>query len=351
MAPAAPGTLSKLAAMKGATWGTLASLGSNHRMPFKSATIDQAVDTVPNDTIAGYAERQSPFLGNKRIEGSVVVMGDYRQHSLLDAAFVGEDGSPSTVDTSAYLHTMLWTPHQSGLFLSMGIDRGGAVVREFHSVKVGRRLIASRAGGTMEKTFDLLGRGLTKGGSSSSWSYRYSPVDGAAKPILHSHGVWRFNAQSGGALGSSDKVYPVTFEFEAARALTMENVDAGEGEEPVPGDFAEVTLRMTFYGLTAALATLFRDSYESKTPLKGDVVYTDTSGLLGAVSAVRYLSFYFPKLVVTECPEEIPGAGVVPFRVTMSAHAVSTAPTGFDAAYLSAFAELHQMDLATDSLA
>lgn len=349
--PAAPGTLSKLAAVKGATWGTLATLGSNNRIPFKSATIDQVVDSIPSDVVTGYAERQIPFVGNKRIEGNVVLVGDYRQGNLLDAAHVGEDGSPSTVDTSAYLHTMLWQPSLAGVYLSLGVDRGGAVVREFHSVKPTRRLVSSRAGGALEKTFDFIGRGLTKGGSSSSWSYRYSPVNGGAKPILHSHGVWRVNAQSGGSLGSGDKVYPVTFELESSRALVQEYADASQSEEPVAGDFADVQVRMTFFGLTAALATLFRDSYESKTPLKMDTVFTDTSGLLGASSAYRSLSYYFPKLVVTECPEEIPGAGVVPFRVTMSAHPAATAPTGFDAAYVTAFAELQQMDLSSDLLA
>lgn len=349
--PAAPGTLSKLAVRKGSAWGTLATLGANHRAPFRSASIDQMVDSIPSDVITGYAERQIPYLGNKRIEGNVVLVGDYRQGNILDAAFIGEDGSPATVDTSAYLHTMLWQPSLAGLFLSLGIDRGGAVVREFHSVKPNRRVIASRAGGVLEKTYDLIGRGLTKGGSSSSWSYRYSPVNGGAKPILHSHGVWRFNTQSGDALDADDKVFPVTFELEGGRALTQEYVDAGQSEEPVAGDFAEVTVRMSFYGLTAALATLFRDSYESKSALKGDVVYTDTSGLLGASSAYRFLAFYFPKLIVTECPEEIPGAGIVPFRVTMSSHAAVTAPTGFDAAYVTALNELHQFDLASDLLA
>ena len=347
----APGTLSKAAIIKGATWGTLAALTTNHRLPIKSATVDQRVEHVPNDIVSGYAERQASFLGNKRIEGSVVLVGDYRQGNLMDAIFLGEDGTPATVDISAYLHTMLWQPSPVGKFLSLGLDRGGAVVREFHSVKPTRRLVVSAAGGYLESTFDFVGRGITKGGSSSGWTYRYSPVNGGSKLILHRHGTWRFNAQSGGALGAGDKVYPVRFELEATRGLSPDWAQAGEMEEPLPGDFAEIVLRMTFYALDSTLATLFRDAYDANTLLKGDVVFVDTSGLLGSTTAYRQRAYYFPKLVVTECPEEIPGPGVVPFRVAMTAHAVDTAPTGFAAAHITALAEEQQTDYASDYLA
>lgn len=348
--PGAPGTLSKVAAVKGATWGTLVNLTSNHRLPVKSTTLDQSVEQVQNDVVTGYAERQSSHLGNKSIGGNLVLVGDYRQGGLLAALMLGVDTSPAEVETDVYLHSLLWQPSLAGLFASIGVDRGGAVVREFHSVKPTRRMLVSQAGGYLEDTYEFIGRGLTKGGSSSDWTYVYSPVDGGSKLILHRHGTFRFNAQSGGALGSGDKVYPTRFELELSRGLTQDFAQAGESEEPIAGDFAEITLRMTFFALDSTLATLFRDAYDAGTLLKGDAVFLDTSGLVGATE-FRKRGFYFPKLVVTACPEEIPGPGKVPFTVQMSAHAVAAAPTGFTAAHVTAVVETWQNEIAASFLA
>lgn len=347
-----PGIVSKLAIAKGATWNTLPSLGSGHRTPFVSSTLQKAIAQVPDDELKGKATRGVSVNGSESVPGQLAWLGDYRQKPQLvtAAVFMGAAGTPTTVETGVYKHALPFQPTIDGLFLGVGVDLAGKDVYGFKSVKPVRRTIRIAGGGRWEESFEFLGAGLDKTISSGSWSYTYDPNGNGARRILASQTVLRVNTHAGGALGSGDVVKPREIVVTMARAMDQDfPVGQVYGEEPILGGFGEVTVALTFFGITAELLALFRDNMDAGTPLKLDLVATHGT-LLGATK-YRHRALYMPKLVVTDCPTEIPGPGPVPVRVTLTAHASDAVPTGFPTGYDEEVVEEWQNEISADPLA
>lgn len=345
------GTKAKLALVKGVTWGTAVALSTGHRLPFVSCGLDYQVDQIPNDDISGRAMRQASINGNAFVDGPLVISGDYtqKQHLLLAAIFMGTAGVPSLIETGVYEHTLPLTPDVQGLFLSAGLDYGGVDVYGFNSIKPVRQLIQISSGGRMDTTYEFLGRGVDKTLTSSGWTYTDDPTNGGTRRILHRQMTVRANVASAGALGGSDQVYPTLLEIDINRNHSQEYAQASESEEPTPDDWGTATVRMTFYGMSAALLTLFRDNRDSGTPLKMDVVI-DHGSLLGATQN-RLRTFYMPKLKVTECPNQVPGPGRIPMTVAFQAAEAASSPTGFPASTTQEVVDVWQNEQSADPLA
>jgi len=346
------GVFSKIAIAKGATWGTLPTLSTGHRAPFTSSTLQKAIGQIPDDDLKGRATRGPSSLGAETVPGQISWLGDYRQraHLLMSALFMGSAGVPTTVETGVYLHVFAFQPTTDGLFAGIGVDLAGKDVHGFKSVKPVRRTIRIAGGGRWEESVEVVGAGLDKTIASSGWTYTYDPNGNGARRVLASQTVCRVNAHAGGALGAGDVVKPREISVTMARAMEQDfPVGQVHGEEPILGDFAEVTVSLTFFGITAALLVLFRDSMDSGVALKMDLVATHGT-LLGSTE-YRRRALYFPKLIVTDCPTEIPGPGPVPVRVTMTAHYSDAVPTGFPSGYDEEVTEEAQNEISTDLLA
>lgn len=346
-----PGVLSKFALVKGATWGTAATLTTGHRARAKSCTLDVRREQIPDESLLGRAERGISRNGPLIVEGALENEADYRQvDGLLQAAtFMGTAGAPASVETGVKLHTLDWTADVYGKFLTAGKDLGGNIVHGFNSIKPTRRNISLDAGGKVIERFDYVGRGFDDTLASSGWTWAIDPVSDAQQAVLGSHMVCRFNAQSGGALDATNNVYPVRLEIDAVRGLDPQFGQAPHPEEPLPGGFAEISISMTFYKLSTALRQLFHDAHHDETNLKGTIVFS-WPVLLGATKYPEWAN-YFPMLRVVECPNPINGPQRIPFSVRMTAHACSSAPTGFPANTTMAWRETRQIALTTDILA
>lgn len=349
--PKALGSTGKLAIAKASTWLTAVSLGTNHRTPFKSTTLDYQREQIENDDISGRGVRQSSVAGNSFNDGNVVISGDFRQmqHLVLAALFMGAASRTEEDVGTTYLHTLKYQPHTDGLFLSAGVDYGGADVYGFASLKPTRRLIQIAAGGYMEETYDFLGGGIDKTIASSGWTYRTDPTDGGKLPILASQMTCRFNVQTAGALGSGDNVYPTRVEIDMNRALDQEYAQQGAPEEPQSSTWQTIGLRLTFLGMDASLLALFRDNRDDDVALKGSIEIAHPTVLGGGLTRER--NFWLPKLKVTDCPNSIPGPGRIPMTVAMTAHVASAAPTGFPTGYLEEIVEEWQNEHDVDPLA
>lgn len=358
------GSGSKLAFMRGASgqaWGTgtVPTLGSGHRWPFKSYSVDAVRDSVGDDSITGNAERARPQYTNKRTAGSLVAIMDPRQlPAILSAMLLGTAGAPTALsggDTGAYKHLLKFGAQstQEGLWGSAGIDDGADCFGHSY-LKVGRRIITGRTGGYLESTFDFLGRGEDRSLSSSSWTYANSPVGDGGRLLLMRQLVLRVNASAGGALSSGDNLYPISFELEVVRGNTEDYAQQGESEEPLPGDFAEITLRLVFQHASGALLSLFRDNRDSAgngAALKASIVVTGDQLIVGGGSQYFAWEAYLPNLHIVEAPRSVDGPGPVGFRVGLSAHAIGSVPTGFTSGYTTALQELWYNDRSTDLLA
>lgn len=344
------GSQSKLALVKGSTWGTAVALGSGHRYPFVSTGLKRVIEQIADDSLLGQAERAVSWNGNEVIgPAPIVSIGDYRQHLLQAAAFMGAAGVPTTVETGVYKHVLPWTASVDGLFLSAGLDIAGKDVHGFNSIKAMRRLIQVAAGGRMEESYEYVGRGIDKTLSSGSWTYTTDPNGTGARLILHRHGVWRINTAAGGALGGSDKVYPTRMEIDLNRAHGYEFAQAALMEEPIPGDWASLGVRLDFFAVDAALLALFLDNRDADTPMKMDAVFTYPT-LLGATQ-YPHRAFYFPLLKIVDVDAPVTGPGRVSFSVSMTAHKNSAVPTGFPTGYDEAVTEEWQNGLSADPLA
>lgn len=348
----APGTLSKLALVKGATWGTAATLTTGHRAPFVSTSLAADRAQIPDESILGHPLRAISRNGNRVVAGDIVVQSDYRQVGglLQAAAFMGSAGAPAAVETGVKLHTLKLADDVSGIFLTAGVDLGAAKVETFKSIKCVRRLIDLRSGVPAKETFGYVGRGLDDSGASSGWTYATDPNGDGQQQVLLSHAVLRINAQAGASLGSGDVCYPVAVMVDMTRPLGVEYGQSPDPEEPIPSGWGEVKLTLTFYALTTTLYTLLRTAHLNESNLKADLVMSWPT-LLGATAYPQW-ALYFPMLRVTRVPLTVPGPQKIPFTCEMTAHdAGASAPSGFTAGFTNAMVETRQIALTTDILA
>lgn len=348
-----PGITSKLAIVKGATWGTLPSLTTGHRAPFTAETLSRSFSTIDDNSLLGKSTRAIGANGSANIGGQLAWLRDYRQrqHQIVAAVFAGAAGVPTTIETGVYKHVLPWQPNPAGLFIAAGVDLGGADVHGFPSLKPVRRTIRIAGGRPHEESYEFLGGGaVDKSIASSGWTYLTDPNGNGARRILASQTVIRANAHAGAALDSTNVIKPSSIEINMARGLAQDfPVGQSYGEEPVPGDWSSVTVTLQFFNMTAALLALFLDNRDADTPLKMDVIATHGT-LLGATK-YRESSFYFPKLRVIDCPTSVPGPGVIPMPVTMEAHFSDAVPTGFPSGYDEEVTEEIQNEVSTDLLA
>jgi hypothetical protein len=349
---AGEGSLSKLAIVKGATWGTAATLSTGNRAPFVSKSLKARREAIPDESILGHPLRAISRNGSRVVEGDIVVQADYRQVGglLQDALFLGSAGAPAAVETGVKLHTLKLADTVTGLFATCGIDLGGVKVEGFNSIKCVRRSLSLRAGDAMKVTYGYVGRGFDDTISSSAWTFATDPQGDGQQQVLMSHAVLRINAQSGGALGSGDVCYPVEIGIEMSRPLGVEYGQSPDPEEPLPSGWGEVAISLTFYRCTSALYDLLRAAHLQETNLKMDLVFS-WPVLLGATKYPQW-ALYFPMLRCIEVPLDIPNPGKVPFSARFTAHdAGSTAPTGFTSGFTNAVVETRQIALTTDILA
>jgi len=347
------GILSKLALMKGATWGTLPSLTTGHRAPFTSSTLQRSFANIADPSLLGKSTQAIGSNGAANLGGVLSWLRDYRQrqHALVAAIFAGAAGVPTTVEAGVYKHVLPWQPTTDGLFLGGGLDLGGADVHGFPSLKPVRRTIRIAGGRPHEESYEFLGGGaIDKTIASSGWTFLHDPNGNGARRIQASQTVVRVNTHAGGALGAGDVVKPASVEITMSRGLSQ-NVPVGQayGEEPILGDWASVNVTLQFFNMTAALLALFLDNRDGDTALKMDLV--STHGTLLGATEYRESAFYFPKLRVLDCPTAIPGPGVVPMPVTLEAHFSDAVPTGFPTGYDEEVTEEIQNEVSTDLLA
>lgn len=355
------GTKSKMAIKKGTTWGTAVDLGANDRVPFVSCGLINEPQQIQDDTITDATTRRPSLNGNHTNEGPLVVQADYRQHLLMNALLFGSAGVPTgPVDTAAYTHTMKFQKSVQGRMATIAIDKGGVKTADgskkceaWASVKPQRMTFVSTAGDKAMETFDLVAAGYFDTEDPVDWTYpaATSPENGGGRTLVHARQVCRVNLQAGGALGSGDRIYPNRVELVFDRAFGRSFSQGVDVEEPVPDGWQEITVRLDFFTAKGSLLDLFRDARDAETLLKMDLAYTHTKLITGAASTFYSRTFYFPKLRVTRCPLTVDGPGAQPYRVEMTAHLATAAPTGFPVGCVEECWQQFVNEISTDPLA
>lgn len=334
------GRNAKIALKKAATWGTVVALGAGDRQACISDFIDPQRIMLPDDTLLGNATRNPAQRGDLNVQGAITYHSDYAQMGLLRALIMGVAGVPTTVEaTIAFLHKFAIGP-TAGLFASYGKD-DGVEAFTLASFKPNVLTLTSEQGGGMRESVTPICGVLDEDGESSSgWTFATDPRGQGAFIAKHRQGVFRCNAASGGALGSSDIFYPIRVEISINRNLEG-NPGMNDSIEPAPaaGSWVELRVVLEFDEYTAAHHALFYDAMkaaESGTLLKFDYLFTGPE-ISGTASNNTYQSnFFAPAARVVLAPREVPGPGKLPARVELelTKDNSGSAPTGFTAGYV-----------------
>ena len=351
---------SKVGFAKGSVWGTAVAVGANDQVPYLECDLPGDPEILNDDTVQATAERAPPDFGSNRGDTTIRMRCDYRQpvQMFLRALLFGNAGVPTTVEVAvAFKHVFTWQPHANGLFASGAFhaDAGATKAIRIASLKPSSILTEGRAGQGLDMTTVLMGGGYDRTTDPSAISYTFDPNAGGSKHVLHRQMEslgFRCNAQSAGALGSTDVFFPASFRLTIDRQYEAVFSQASRPDEPETreGGFSEIRLEVDFYQMTTGQVDLFRDALELGTALKADWQYEGDDLPSTAADNEWELNWFFPHLRVVEAPFQLK-AGRLPQRVVFTAHSASTLPTGFPTGYTQALIEEHQNETATDYLA
>ncbi len=258
----------------------------------------------------------------------------YEDHNyILEALAMG---SPAAValSTSAsgqvtsWRHVVDLAPSIDGLGATFAMDRK-LFVDELTNGKVYGFSETYGDGGIVLQSFKVLGNQVT---DISSVNIN-STVYGASFPsqlgrIFRNQGVFRINAQSGGALGAGDAVsFAEGFEFSFERP---QDRSFGHGSayilEPGDNEFPDVTLRVTFARANTLTVNSFRAAFRAGTTYKIDCTYTGATYINSTDRVSKLYQFPYAELQDFQTPTA--GAAQVKPVAMFKLKKPSAAPTG-----------------------
>lgn len=253
-------------------------------------------------------------------------------HYILEALAMGSPAAVA-ISTSASGQTTSWkhvidpAPSIDGLCATFAMDRK-LFVDELTSGKVYGFGETYGDAGIVLQTFKVLGSQVT---DISSVNIN-STVHGASFPslggkIYRKQGVFRINAQGGGALGASDAItftggMEFTFERPQDRSYGM---GSDAILEPADNEFPDITLNVQFERMNTVTANSFRAAFRAGTTYKIDCAYSGSY----INSTDRYQKLYqFPYAELQDFETPTAGAGQVKPRAVFRLKKPSAAPTG-----------------------
>jgi len=244
-------------------------------------------------------------------------------------------GSPNavTISTSASGQVTSWkhiidlAPSIDGLCATFAFDRR-LFVEEIPSAKIFGFGEAVGDGGVINETFKVLGVAPTDISSininSTVYGASYPALNGR---VLRSQGVFRINAQSGGALGGGDTLAAtgaVEFNFERPQDAPHAYGSA-DIIEPADNDFPMPSITLSLERANTITVNSFRAALRAGVAYKADVTY---SGIF-INSTDRYSRLYqFPYVELQDQEAAANGAAQVKPKLMFMLKKPSAAPTG-----------------------
>jgi len=287
------------AVSKGAAWGTAIESGAldGFLITGEGMGAGAPADLVAEEAGIGWQQTSEP--GDIDIEGTL--SGFLRYDSAvwrLIAAGLGTAGAPSTVDTSARLHTFTPADSLSGIYASVALDKGPEVW-DYPSCKVIGFSISGEAGQpvTYEITLrcDSLSRNTSSGVNNNTTMANVTYRSKATR-VLMQHLVFRMNVASGSALAGGDAISISSFNLTVARPHSTDHTAGTKAIiEPIEDGMPVVTLDIAIPEYT--VGTRFAEIV-SRTANKADLIFTSGT-LAGAASQNYQIDIPIPQLVLT----------------------------------------------------
>lgn len=308
----------KVGYAKGSTWGTaVAATGFSGVDPLLVQTLT-GVETkkeIYPDKAAGQGWESNAVQGNDIPPTPSFTVYAYQDDeiALLPLAqMYGADTVTGSADP--YTHTLV-AQNESGKFGTL-VWQTGTKCQYVNSFQPSGITISSQDG---QISYEVTGKGdcITENSDGTYLDNLNAAVTGT--PFKFKNLTFRINAESGGALQSSDAVAVTDLKITMTRGSDS-IITSGGGTiiQPKEGDYPEWKVEFTIPRKSTTAETLFT-AFTGETTQKADIVITGSS-------ANDELAFYFPRLKIETADSNF--EDVIKVSVVARAQKAASAPTG-----------------------
>lgn len=331
------GNLKTAAAFEqGSTWGTAVAVGASDGLRITSESIQGG--TAPLERAAvGFPWGDIIDEGAESWRGTI--SGDlfYNANCGKFVSYVfGTSGAPTQTPPSTgttYLH-VCDLANSLAKFYTLTLARKAVSGdsqkwHEYASCMTARVTFAGTGNGRVTWTAELIANAMDRASSTNTTTQTDAvTVPTVLGAVRFKDGLFRYNAQAGGALASTTDDYSISgFELEVSRPLSLDFLADGTTSiaQPAEEDACSVMLRVD---LRSYDTDTWKAAWSAGTEYKADLKFTG-AGLAPASGSDPYFEFQFPRLVVASDPQaNIAGRGRIAHRVEFKCLTASAAPTG-----------------------
>jgi len=338
----AKGFDTKIAAQKASVWGTPVDCNvANSVLRVISAGDSFTRDQLPDDSIDGTPFRGSNDLGLAKDTQTIEMYGRYDGLDLLVGLAFGRATTPtpcvrSGIDNNAvypYYFEYKVKDSLEGYFMTLCLDKQVSI-HEHDTTKINQLTISGNAGERIKFAFECLGKelNLPSTGTNSSLSSATEPTPRVY--MMFEDAEIRLAPQSGGALSSTDQVYPSAFE------ITINNNLAGDVttkndpyiDEPIRDGFMTVNGSLTIPKYTTGSdskgITALKNGTKMKMAIK--IISSTQIGAPGEGPYYYECNLYFPQVHVTEAARPLEGPSKIAGNISFECTKPTSAPDGMD---------------------
>lgn len=331
------GAETKIGLVKASTWGTAVAVGAGDLIQLNSLSPAGDNETFSTNNIgSGLGMETDVVSGNEVYSASLDMQVGYENGAdLILAAFLGDPQSPTeqNVGEGDYLHQILAsTGIHSNDYLTLVAHATSTETIEFPTCSV-ESITLSHS--NPQSPLNLVANLIASDFEEASTTNTFAVVDAATlrdpnnnKTNVRKSSEWRINAQSGGALSSSDNICVIGATIEMTRPQEIINEVCGDASSPVPSasDFLTGTVTLEFKDLEdLSYFTSFKDGDTFKAELLID------SGIQIGAGGNYSMNFKFPRLKIVSFPDySVEDAGNNGYSLTFQILAATANPTGMD---------------------
>lgn len=315
-------------ARKAATWRTALALGAGYGLNCKAISgFNPSRDLL----VAQEVDSPMPFSGALNIykPQDFTITSDmlYSPGSLgtMIAQLFGTAGAPSTVDTSAKVHTFQWANAGAG-FSTVAVEMPG-IIFECASAKPIEWSLKSAAQGFVQSELKARGNKIIDSSAVNTFTQMDAlTYDERINHIKYEVQNVKMNAESAGAVTGATALEVTSVEVSYKRTGHDGIAVSGYSDimEPAEGGYPDIRIKLKFPHMDA-VSKLFLATSIAETTQKMLIAYTSTV-LAGASTEYYSMKLYFPRLRML-CPEAS-WEEIVNLGLELVAEEAAAAPTG-----------------------
>lgn len=314
---------------KASAWRTAVTVGANDGFYILNEGIGAKEPKYIDDDSLGQDDIRCTYKVAEQVVGANLNgYLRYNHWDLLLALALGAAGTPSQVSGTAYSNVYSPASNIDGYFATLAIKKANTTygIWELPSMKIHGFTIEGAIGELAKVTFNFAANKIeTINATNDSTAIgNLTFPTGCNIARMDTRFKIRMNAQAGGALADSDKIYPKKFTLTYNRPISTEEFEASwdDMSEPIQDGFAEASLALNFdkYNLDT-----FMSAIESETQYKLDILF---EGAIITGSTRYQIRIDVPKVQWKRGEATVSGPGKIPHDVTGRLFAVDAAPTG-----------------------